>query len=70
MVKNILELLDGKWTDGTRPKDLYNIYVSKNPLDYIEKIIAGLTSEKRKVQSGCSELASLLSEHKPELVYP
>jgi hypothetical protein len=70
MSKNILELLDGKWTDGTRPKNIYELYISKNPADYTEKVIAGLNSEKRKVQSGCAEIASLLSEHKPEMLYP
>ncbi len=70
MTKNILELLDGKWTDGTRPKDIYELYISKNPADYAEAIIAGLHSEKRKVQSGCAELSSLLSEYKPEILYP
>ena len=67
---NILELLDGKWTDGTRPKDIYNLYVSKAPEKYVKTIIQGLSLEKRKVQSGCAELASLLSEDNPELVYP
>lgn len=67
---NILELLAGKWTEGTRPKDIYNLYVSKAPEKYVETIIQGLRSEKRKVQSGCAELASLLSEDNPELVYP
>jgi hypothetical protein len=70
MTENILELLDGKWTDGTRPKDLYELYISKNPAAYTETIVAGLHSEKRKVQSGCAELASLLSEYNPELLYP
>jgi hypothetical protein len=70
MNNNILEILDGKWTDGTRPKDLYKLYISKNPIEYVETIIVGLHSEKRKVQSGCAELASLLSEDKPEILYP
>lgn len=70
MAKNILELLDGKWTDGTRPKDVYELYVSKNPADYAQTIITGLHSEKRKMQSGCAEIASLLSEYKPEILYP
>jgi len=70
MSMNILELLDGKWTDGTRPKDIYEFYISKNPSDYVKAIIEGLSSEKRKVQSGSAELASLLSENNPELIYP
>ena len=70
MVEDILELLDGKWTDGTRPKDVYKLYVSKSPEAYIEPIVAGLNSEKRKVQSGFVILASLLSEDYPAIVYP
>ena len=70
MPMNILELLDGKWTDGTRPKDIYELYISKNPSDYVKAIIEGLSSEKRKVQSGSAELASLLSKNNPELIYP
>ena len=70
MVTDILELLDGKWTDGTRPKDIYNLYVHESPETYIKAIVEGLNSEKRKVQSGCAELASLLSEDNPKIVYP
>jgi hypothetical protein len=68
-LKDIFELLNGKWDDGTRPKDIYELYISKNPEEYVEKIIEGLQSDTRKVQSGCAELASLLSEHNPELLY-
>ena len=67
---NILEMLNGKWGDGTRPKDLYNLYISNEPMKYIGHILDGLKGEKRKVQSGCAELASLLSKDKPELLYP
>lgn len=70
MIKDILELLDGKWTDGTRPEDVYNLYVSMNPAEYIGTIIAGLHSKNRKVQNGSAEIASLLSEDKPESLYP
>ncbi|MHA2135508.1 MAG: hypothetical protein ACW99J_16740 [Candidatus Thorarchaeota archaeon] len=69
-MKDILSILDGKWTDGTRPKDLYNSYISKNPTEYLDMIVEGLNSSKRKVQSGCAELASLLSEDSPEILYP
>ena len=70
MQKSILDLLDGKWTDGTRPIDIYKLYISQNPTDYIETVIEGLHSEKRKVQSGCAEIASIISEYKPEIIYP
>jgi hypothetical protein len=68
-LKDIFKLLDGKWEDGTRPKDVYNLYISKNPEEYIEKIIEGLQSDTRRIQSGCAELASILSEHNPQLLY-
>ncbi|MFW9798917.1 MAG: hypothetical protein ACFFD9_00625 [Candidatus Thorarchaeota archaeon] len=67
---DIHTLLKGKWEDGTRPKDLYASHISANPLDYLEDILQGLSSEERRVQSGCAEVASLLSEDKPELLYP
>jgi hypothetical protein len=66
----ILELLDGKWVDGTRPKDLFAAHVSRSPAAYVADIVAGLSGDDRKVQGGCAELASLLSEAHPELLYP
>jgi sugar-specific transcriptional regulator TrmB len=68
-LKDIFKLLEGKWEDGTRPKDVYKLYVSKDPEKYVEKIVEGLQSDTRRIQSGCAELASLLSEHNPELLY-
>ncbi len=68
-MKDIYNLLDGKWEDGTRPKDIYSNYISDNPSEYVEKIIKGLASEKKRIQSGCAELASLSSEKNPELFY-
>ncbi len=66
----IFEALRGKWEDGTRPKDLYTEYVSKNPGAYLEKLIQGLDSEERRVQTGSAELLALLSEDYPDLVAP
>ncbi len=63
-------LLDGKWEDGTRPKDLYADHVAARPETYVETIVAGLDAPGRRVQNGCAELASLLSEAHPELLYP
>ena len=65
----IHDLLDGKWEDGTRPKDIFSIYVMRDPAGYAEDIIQGLKSENRRVQSGCAELASLLSEREPVILY-
>lgn len=65
----LLEVLDSKWDDGSRPKDLFDRHIAKSPTPYASDIIAGLTSKARKVQNGCAELASLLSEKHPELLY-
>lgn len=70
MTINIHELLDGKWEDGTRPKDIYASYVSKRPSAYVAAIMEGLSAGSRRVQNGCAELASLLSEESPELLHP
>ena len=67
---NILETLEGKWTDGTRPKDLYKKHVSTNPETYLEKLIQGLESNKKRVQNGSAELISLLSKDHPDLLAP
>jgi len=69
-MNKIHELLEGKWEDGTRPKDIYSRLVSKKPASHVETIISGLTSGKRRIENGCAELASLLSEDSPELLYP
>jgi hypothetical protein len=69
ILKDIFKLLEGKWEDGTRPKDVYDLYISKAPEEYIDTIIEGLQSDTRKIQSGCAELASILSELNPELLY-
>lgn len=70
MPKNIIDLMRGKWQDGTRPKDVFRLHVAKNPSDYVDVIIDGLSSDNARVQNGCAELASLLSEDTPRLLYP
>jgi hypothetical protein len=67
---DILGALDGKWGDGTRPKDLYKLHISGSPASYVEIIIRGLDSDKKKVRSGSAELASLHSEEHPDVLYP
>ncbi len=64
------QVLDAKWEDGTRPKDLYKNHIAGSPEEYVQDIIDGLGADVRKVQNGCAELASLLSEDQPALVYP
>lgn len=66
---DIHEILTGKWEDGTRPKDLYVDIISKDPTEYLDLIIKGLESDEKRVQSGCAELASFLSEERPDLLY-
>ncbi|MBN2496150.1 MAG: hypothetical protein JXR96_16275 [Deltaproteobacteria bacterium] len=68
--KKIHALLDGKWEDGTRPKDVYALYVSKKPQAHVEAVVRGLRADSRRIQNGCAEIASLLSEERPELLYP
>lgn len=63
-------VLRGKWEAGTRPKDLFESHIAEHPREHVDDIIAGLSSKNRRVQGGCAELASLLSEAHPELVYP
>ncbi|HEY3355033.1 MAG TPA: hypothetical protein VGQ83_17400 [Polyangia bacterium] len=67
---DVLQLLDGTWGDGTRPRDLFRGPLQEDPAGYARDIVAGLTGGSRKVQNGCAELASLLSEQRPELLYP
>jgi len=70
MPKDIHRLLAGKWEDGTRPKDVYALYVSKTPEAYLDTIINGFLSPEARVRDGCTILASLLSEDRPALLYP
>lgn len=67
---DLYEILRGKWEDGTRPKDLYAIHVSAEPEKYLDLMMSGLDSDERRVQTGSSELVSLLSEDHPEMVKP
>ena len=69
-MEDIHEILRGKWGDGTRPRDLYTLHISKNTSLYLKDIVEGLSSNERRVQSGCAEIASRLSEEKPEILYP
>ena len=70
MPKDIHGLLAGKWENGTRPKDVYALYVSKTPEAYLDTIISGFQSPEARVRDGCTILASLLSEYRPALLYP
>lgn len=63
-------ILAGPWRDGTRPKDLYEKIIKREPGAYVGALCDGLGSSRRRVQSGCAELCSLLSEDHPELIYP
>lgn len=65
---NLHETLRGKWGDGTRPKDLYKNYISVGPEKYLDLLMSGLDSDEKRVQTGSSELVSLLSVDRPELL--
>jgi hypothetical protein len=67
---DIQKQLDGKWEDGARPRDLFEMHLSSNPKPYVEQIMDGLTNGNRRVKNGSAELASLLAEQRPDLVYP
>ena len=66
---DLLKLLEGKWTDGTRPADLY-AKIAKRPAAYVNAILMGLASKNKRVQGGCAELASRLSAESPDVLYP
>lgn len=70
MAIDLLNLLEGKWADGTRPADLYAKHVAKRPAAYVDIILEGLASKNKRVQGGCAELASLLSADHPHVLYP
>ena len=67
---DILRILSGKWEDGTRPKDLFAAYVALAPEVYVQQIINGLGSKEKRIKAGAAELASLLAELRPDLLYP
>ena len=67
---DVIGRLSGKWEDGTRPRDLYEGAISKSPSEYLPTLLEGIRSPERRVQSGCAELLTLLSEERPDLVYP
>ncbi|MFN2115501.1 MAG: hypothetical protein ACK2T6_07280 [Anaerolineae bacterium] len=67
---DVVAVLSGKWEDGTRPADLYDQHVATDPEAYLPRILDGLRSSSGKPQSGCAELASRLSEARPDLLWP
>ena len=67
---DIHESLKGQWTDGTRPKDLFEKYIAHDIDRYVSVIIDGLDAGNRRIENGCAELASLVSEKSPEALYP
>ena len=70
MALDLHQTLDGKWEDGTRPKDLYAAHVGKRPKTFVKQLISGLRAGNRRVENGCAELCSLLSADRPELLAP
>lgn len=66
---NLQNKLAGKWEEGTRPKDLFRKQIAAQAEEYVPQIIAGLQGSDKKVQNGCAELASLMSEENPQALY-
>ncbi|MCY3410686.1 MAG: hypothetical protein INQ03_03515 [Candidatus Heimdallarchaeota archaeon] len=66
---DILSKLDGKWEVGYKPKDLAQV-VLKDLDYYLPIVLEGIAQDKKKLQSGCSEILSIVSEVKPEVIYP
>lgn len=67
--EEILSLLEGKWENGTRPKDLHATRIAKEPEAYVDVLLAGLRAKDKKTQNGCAELISLTAETRPDLFY-
>lgn len=62
---DVHELLRGPRDETTRPKALFALHISKQPAVYVKALVEGLSSRERRVQGGCAELCSLLSEAEP-----
>ena len=69
-MQDLHAVLNGKWEDGTRPKDLFLNELSKRPEEYVSALVAGLTAKEKRIIAGCAELISLCSVDHPELFYP
>ena len=63
------ERLAGKWDNHNSPKELFSERIAPDPKAHVGQIVAGLTHAERRVQNGCAELASLLTEQHPKLLY-
>ena len=68
--REVLTLLAGKWSEGTRPKDLFVQRVARAPERHLAALLEGLTTGAPRVQNGCAELLSLIAEARPELLLP
>ena len=68
MPEDILTLLSGKWEDGSRPADIAPRVMADKAL--LEQILTGLASRDKRVQGGCAEIASRVSERQPGWLYP
>jgi len=67
---DLLRVLDQKWDDGRRPKDLFAAHVAKHPAAYVADLVAGLESKSARVRNGCAEICSLLAAAQPRILYP
>lgn len=70
MMVDLHALLDGPWSEGRRPADVYAAHVAAHPREYVGVLLEGLGAKSRRVQGGSAEIVSRLSAEHPELVYP
>lgn len=69
-MQDLHAVLNGKWADGTRPKDMFQRELSKRPAEYVSALVTGLAAKEKRIAAGCAELISLCSVDHPELFYP
>ncbi len=67
---DLIATLEGPWGNGTRPQDVFCANVLGAPYAHVQAIIQGLDHKSRRVQGGCAQVASMLSESYPEALYP
>jgi hypothetical protein len=67
---DLIATLEGPWGNGTRPQDVFCANVLGAPYAHVQAIMQGLGHKSRRVQGGCAQVASMLSESYPEALYP
>jgi hypothetical protein len=65
---NILESIKDKYDKDIYPKIIME-EIQSNPAK-VDDIVTGLISGNKRIRSSCAEIASIISEVNPELIYP